>query len=432
MSRYQEEYNRKLTNVEGALSLIQNGDYIATGQVGIEPVEILSKLHTLHGKVENITVLGQMSVSAHEFMDNPDYKNTFHSEGMFLMGGNRASHRAGMTSFIPGHMHNGTEAWVDEHKPRVFISGATPMDEHGYLHISLCLIHEYSTLRTAKEIILEVNPNIPTIYGDTPIHISQVSAIVETNRPIMKLERSPVSELDMTIGRYIAELIHDGDTIQLGIGGIPDAAAAAFMDKHDLGIHTEMIGNTVVDLVEAGVVTGARKTLHKDKITAVFALGDQRLYDFLDRNPSVQMMRSSYVNHPGTIAQNDNMVSINSALAIDLTGQVCSESIGSLQYSGSGGAVDTAVGARHSKGGRSIIAIHSTRNNDTISNIMPQLPLGAVVTLSRNDVGYIVTEYGIAKMFGLCVRDRVRNLIAISHPNFREDMRKAAEKLMLW
>ena len=306
------------------------------------------------------------------------------------------------------------------------------MDKHGYFQIPLCLIHEREFLDHADRIIVQVNPNLPRVYGDTEFHIRDVDCVVEAATPLPYLPESQPSELETTIGQYVASLIRDGDTIQLGIGGIPDAAAFALMDKHDLGIHSEMLTNTMVDLVEAGVITGRKKSLHPGKIVGTFAYGTQRLYDMLDQNPSVRMLRGSYVNDPAVVAQNDNFVSVNSCLSVDLTGQICSESIGSRQYSGSGGQVDMAVGAAHSKGGRSIIAVASTKKGGTVSSITAQLAAGSVVTLNRNEVDCVVTEYGIAYLKGRSVRERVENLIAVAHPDFRADLRKQANDLYLW
>ena len=234
------------------------------------------------------------------------------------------------------------------------------------------------------------------------------------------------------IGKAAAELVHDGDTIQLGIGGIPDAAALALKDKHDLGVHSEMITNSMVELVKQGVITGRKKNFMPGKIVGTFAYGTQALYDLLEENPGVRMLRGETVNDPRIVAQNDNFVSINACLSVDLTGQVCSESIGSRQYSGSGGQSDMAVGATHSKGGRNIIATASTKHGGTVSTITAQLEPGSIVTLSRNELDYVVTEYGIAPLRGRSVRQKVRNLIAVAHPDFRAELQAQAEKLMLW
>ncbi len=432
MNQYREEYRRKLGTVDEALELIESGDVIGTSQCANDPVTILGNFHKLHGKRENIHMFAPISVHQHPFMVDSQYRDTFTLDGTFFMSANRASFKNHMTSFCPGNLHSSAVRWAETYEPNVFIGAATPMDDHGYMQVSLCLIHERVFLDRASKIILEINPNLPRVYGDTEVHIRDVDMVVEVNTPIPTLPRSEPSELEKTIGAYIASLVEDGDTIQLGIGGIPDAVALALLDKHDLGVHTEMITNSVLDLVEAGVITGKKKTVNPRKIIGAFAFGTQELYDMMDDNPSVRILSGTYVTNPTVIAAHDHFRSITSAISIDLTGQVCSESIGSRQYSGSGGQVDTAVGANHSKGGASIIAIPSTKRDGTVPSIVPQLAAGSVVTLSRNDVDYIVTEYGIAPMRGRSVRERVNNLIAISHPDFRAELRKEADKLLLW
>lgn len=432
---YKELYKQKLTDVEGALRLIQDGDNIITGGVGAEPAAILGKLHTLHGRVRNLKYMNGLGFRPYPFMEEESCRDMIETASVFLMAPGRQAHRKRLLCVYPGHLHNAAIRWFTTHDGRkVFIAAATPMDRHGYMRVSLCLIHERFMLDNADVVILETNPNIPTVFGDTEVHISNVTCVVETDYPLPILESAEPSELEQTIGSYVSELVRDGDCIQLGIGGIPDAVAHSLLDKHDLGIHTEMLTNSMVDLVEAGVVTGRKKNVDRGKVVAAFALGNHRLYDFIHENPGVKLMAGKYVNSPDSISQIDNFVSINTAMNVDLSGQVCSESIGSLQYSGSGGQADTAIGALHSKGGRNIIALKSTykTSSGVVSNINAQLSAGSVVTLSRNDVDYIVTEFGIAPMRGRNVKERVENLIGVAHPDFRAQLRQDAEKLLLW
>ncbi|MCI8538564.1 MAG: acetyl-CoA hydrolase/transferase family protein [Oscillospiraceae bacterium] len=432
MNQYEELYRQKLVTLEEALSRIQDGDVIATSQCANEPTAFFQQMHTLKGKVKGCRMYTPMCFNVHPFMQDPEIRETFEMDAAFLMGPTRNGREMGALNFYPADLHNGPSRWISTHGCTVFIAAATPMDQHGYFQIPLCLIHEREFLEHADRIMVQVNPNLPRVYGDTEFHIRDVDCIVEAASPLPYLPESRPSQLDAAIGGHVASLIHDGDTIQLGIGGIPDAAAFALMDKHDLGIHSEMLTNTMVDLVEAGVVTGKRKSLHPGKMIGTFAYGSQRLYDMLDGNPSVRMLRGSYVNDPGVVAQNDNFVSVNSCLSVDLTGQVCSESIGSRQYSGSGGQVDMAVGAAHARCGRNIIAVASTKRGGTVSSVTAQLAAGSVVTLSRNEVDYVVTEYGIAHLKGRSVRERVENLIAVAHPDFRAELRQQANQLMLW
>ena len=432
MNRYQEEYKRKLVTIEEALSHIKTGDVIGTSQCANEPTAIFDAMHTLHGKIGPVKIYGPMCFLPHPFMLDPQYRETFNMDVAFLMGDTRKSHRVGALNYYPTDLHNGPSRWMSVNDVNVFITAATPMDKHGYMKIPLCLIHEKAFFEAADRIIVQVNENLPDVWGDTEIHVSDVDYIVEAASPLPYLPESVPDETEMVIGRYISELINDGDTIQLGIGGIPDAAALSLTDKHDLGVHSEMITNSMVTLVEQGVITGKKKSLHKGKIVGTFAFGTQRLYDMLDCNPGVMLRRGDYVNDPWVVAQNDNFVSVNSCLSVDLTGQVCSESIGSRQYSGTGGQSDMAVGAAHAKGGRNFIAAPSTRKGGTVSTITAQLAPGSVVSLSRNQVDCIVTEYGVAWLKGRNIRQRVNNLIAVAHPDFRAELRKQADALMLW
>ncbi len=431
-NRYQELYNSKKITVEEALSLIKPGDEIVAGFAGLEPMAILSKLHTIKDRVSDVTVWLSLSMGNYEFFNNPEMKDIFRTNSFFLGAGLRKAHSIGTVSLQPVHLHNGFIRRIQVKPPNVFIGTVSPMDKHGYCKTSLSALYEKAFIENADLVIMEVNPRLPNVGGDTELPIDDIDYIVEVDRPVPILPVAPFTENDQTIGNYVATLVNDGDTIQLGIGSIPNAVASAFMNKQDLGIHTEMITSSMAELVMAGVVTGKKKTLHKGKLIGNFALGTQELYDFLDNNPSVQLLRGEYVNNPFVIAQNDNMVSINTGLQVDLTGQICSESIGLRSWSGTGGQNDTAEGAIHAKNGRSIIALNSTAKNGTISTIQPWLTPGAAVTLSRNNIDYIVTEYGIAPMKARTIRERVENLIAVAHPDFRQSLRQDAIKHQIW
>ncbi len=431
---YQAQYAAKLVSVDEALSHIRDGDVIGAGAAAGEPARLLERLSSLNGRVHGLKYYSGLGMRNYPFLSDPACRESFTVDNVFMMAPGRASHRKGLSNVYPNHLHNGSARWLEHSPVNVFMVAVTPMDRHGYFRMSMCLIHEREMLEQADLVIVEVTPDMPAICGDTEVHISQVDYIVEGDGKMPEIPASEPTAVEQAIGAHIAELVHDGDTIQLGIGGIPDAVGRGLMSKHDLGVHTEMITNSILDLVAAGVVTGRKKTLHRGKIVGAFTLGSRDLYNFLDQNPGILLMPGAYVNNPSVIAQNDNMVSINTTLNVDLTGQCASESIGSLQYSGSGGQCDTAIGALHAKGGRNIIAVKSvahTKSGD-VSAINAQLPLGSVVTLSRNDVDYIVTEYGVAPMRGRSVRERVDNLVAIAHPDYREQLRQDAQRLMLW
>lgn len=429
---YKELYRRKLVSVEEALSRIPDGAALTTSLCAIEPAALLSRLHTVADAGKRFRIYSALNMRDYPYLQDTAYADRITVDCLFAMGPDRKGHRAGMVNIVPGHLHSGIHRWAEVYQPNVFLGCVSAMDAHGYCRFSLSNMHEQEMVRRSDLVICEVNPNMPIVGGETEIHISQIDYLVESEAEIPVLPKGPITEEEETIGRYVASLVNDGDTIQLGIGGIPDAVANALMDKHDLGVHTEMMTSSMADLVEAGVVTNRKKNFMTGKMIATFALGSQKLYDLMDRNPAVWIMRGSYVNAPHIVAKNDNMVSINTAVEVDLSGQICSETIGTLHYSGSGGQNDTAEGAIHSKGGRSIIALRSTAKGGTVSTINAIHTPGAVVTLSRNNIDYVVTEYGIAPLRGRSVRERVRNLTAIAHPDFRETLRKDAEKLLLW
>lgn len=427
-SNYAEMYKLKKVTVEEALSKIHSNDKLGIAAAAMEPLTILSKLHTIKERVKDVNVLITATMGQHEFMLNPELKESFTVDSLFFMGAHRMSYKNGVISYQPNNLHNCAARRLDYKAPNIFIGSATPMDRHGYVRLSLSLFLEKDLMEKADIVILEINPNMPVVAGDTEVHISDIDYVVEVDTPIPGINTGEISDVDKTIGGYVATLVNDGDTIQLGIGGIPDAAAQSLMSKQDLGIHTELITNSMGDLIEAGVVTNKRKTINKGKTVGTFVFGSQKLYDSLDNNPSIMMKRGSYTNDLSVIAQHDNMVSVNSAVQVDFTGQICSESMGTRHWSGTGGQNDYGYGAIHSKNGKSIITLKSTAKGGTISTIQPILNPGGVVTMSRNNIDYIITEYGIAYMKGRTIRERVNNLIGVAHPDFRKQLKEDAKK----
>jgi acyl-CoA hydrolase len=304
------------------------------------------------------------------------------------------------------------------------------MDDHGFMSLSLSVTYEKDVCEKAKKVILEVNPNAPRTHGDTQIHISEVDYLYEVHYEIPEIPDVEPTELDRKIAGNIAGLVDDGATIQIGIGGIPNAVAGLLKDKKDLGIHTEMFTESMIDLFEAGVITNNKKTLWPGKAICTFALGSGRMYKFINDNPGIWILRGKYVNDPYVIAQNDNMVSVNTALMVDLTGQVCSEALGNVHYSGTGGQLDTHRGAVMSKNGKGVIALASTTRKGA-SKIVPVLPLGSPVTVPRHDLDYVVTEYGVAHLRGKSIYQRVRTLISVANPEHRESLLKEASEIGL-
>lgn len=316
--------------------------------------------------------------------------------------------------------------------PNVFMGAVSPMDKHGYFSLSLSTVLEKDFIEHADIVILEINPRLPRTHGDTNVHISEIDFLIEVDRELPEYPPTNLTDKDRIIGNYAADLIEDGSTIQFGYGSIPGAIADSMRHKKDLGVHSELFSDPILDLWEAGAITNRKKTLWKGKFVTDIALGTKRLYDFLDDNIAVEFHRASIVNDPAVIAQNHKMVSINSALQVDLTGQCCAESIGPRLYSGTGGHKEFIRGATNSPGGKSILAFSSTAQNDTISRIVPLFDSGTIVTTSRVDVDYVVTEYGVACLRGRNIRERVQELINIAHPDFRDHLRSEARRLQMW
>jgi acetyl-CoA hydrolase len=311
----------------------------------------------------------------------------------------------------------------------VALVSLSPPDEHGFCSFGVEVGATKPAAEAARLIVAEINRSMPRTLGDSFIHVSRLHCIVEADYPLHEAPQGGSSPLHLQVGRHIAEMIPDGATLQMGIGSIPDAVLKNLGSHKDLGVHTELFSDGIVDMVEAGVITCARKTLHPGKIVAGFLFGSKRLYEFVDNNPLIELHPTDYVNDPFNIAKNDKMVAINSALQVDLTGQVCADSIGTRLYSGVGGQVDFIRGAARSKGGLPIIAFISTTKNETISRIVPTLTPGAGVVTTRNDVHYIVTEYGVAALHGKTIRQRAQALIDIAHPNFRDELSRSAQEL---
>ena len=427
-------YDEKIISVETALDKLDSGDTIVTGLAAAEAREILMALHTIKDSVDTLTVTTCLPMASAEYFMNPEYKDTFLMDGWFYTKPMRKHQKNGNISYIPNHLHLAAVKRLDEVNPRVYIGNATPPDAHGYVSLSLSNVYERRIIDQAELVILEINPNLPRTFGDMALHVDDIDYMVKVDYDIPTLPDTIPNEKDKKIGALIADYINDGDCIQLGIGGIPNAVANALMGKKDLGIHTEMMTTGMMKLAKAGVITGKNKNLYPNKIVCTFALGTKELYDFMNDNPSIVIKDGHWVNDPYIIGLNDNQISINTTIEIDLTGQCASESLGTVQYSGTGGQADTAIGAQRSKNGKSFIALYSTTSvynkekdqRETISKIVPILKPGAAVTLSRNDVDYVVTEYGVAKLRGTNLKERVNRLTNIAHPNVRDELRQKA------
>jgi acyl-CoA hydrolase len=422
-----EEYKSKLRTPEQIIDMIEDNDYISAGQFGGTPVGLFEELHK--NKAENVTLQTSSIVGDFPFLHQDC---GLKHEAWFYGPAERALHKEHKASYAPAHFSQNVSRVLTRSRPRIFWGVSAPMDRHGNFNVAYGIAYEMDMLEEADIVVLEVNESAPRTMGENTINISKVDFFVESHNGAMAFEPAPSSDTDRIIGRNVASLVEDRATIQLGIGAIPNAVAEYFTDKKDLGVHTEMITDSMASLYEAGVITNRYKRIYKNKIVGCFVFGSQRLYDFVDDNPEVQMIRGSAVNNPFVIAQNDNMVSINTCIQIDLKGQVSSESIGPTQYSGIGGQFDTAYGAQRSKGGISIIALRSTAKKDTVSTIVPMHDRGTIITLGRCDVDYIVTEYGITCLRGRTISQRVEGLISIAHPKFRDELSKQADEFLIW
>lgn len=429
-------FKEKVIKVEDAVKLVENGYNVATGLGASEAQDFMANLHlALDGGVEDLRVTNYLPQKIYPFMD-VEYKGKVFVDSMFYTGVSRKLEEQGMGYFVPNNLSLSGVDRLRHRKPNIYVGAASKVDEHGYMSLSTSNVYERRMIDAADIVILEANPNYPRTFGDVLMHVSEVDYIIESNYEPPVLPSSEPNEKDMIIGKLIADVIEDGDCIQLGIGGIPNAVAKFLYDKKDLGVHTEMLTSEIANLSEAGVINGSKKTLHKGKIVTAFILGDKKLYEFADNNPAVEVYDARYTNDPFVIGKNDNQVSINTAIEVDLTGQVSSESIGSRQFSGTGGQADTARGAMLAENGRSIIALYSTamiRDKATgerveKSKIVSRLTPGAYVTLQRQDVDMVVTEYGIAKLKGKNVGERIESLIEIAHPDFRDELRENAKE----
>lgn len=442
MSNFLKIYKEKVKSIPDALALIKSNDLIVAAQAAAEPIDLLDNLHRIKDNgVKGVDIQTCLPMKNYQFMKDPELKDCIFNHGWYFTKGLRDAQRNENATFTPQHAHIAVWKKLSGLNGRRLILFCTcsPMDKHGYLSLSLSNVYEKDLIDAGAHIICEVNSNYPRTFGDNIVHVSQVDAIVETNRPIPEVNLVPYTDTDKKIGKYIADLVEDGSTIQLGIGNIPNAVAAELTSKRHLGIHTEMFTESMANLIECGTVDNSQKGFYNGYSVCAFAFGNKKLYDYIDDNPTVLFKSGAWVNDPFQIKNNKKFVSINASLEIDLTGQCASESIGSIQYTGTGGQADTVLGSQRSDGGKSIIAMHSTYktkdedDNEILnSKIVPFLKQGSIVSLSRNDVDYVVTENGVAWLRGLSVKDRVEQLINIAHPEFREKLRFEAKKNYIW
>lgn len=431
---YQEIYSEKKKLSAELVAYIKNGDSIGFAAALSEPPTIIEAMtdRILNGELKDIKHYGNFMIPRNFGYENPDIWENMTTTSFFLgSSGVRKMVKDGNADYVANHLSQQPEIWKENFRPRVYAALVSPMDEHGYFSFGVSSLEGQIMKELADVILLEVSPNVPRIHGNNFIHISQVTALCESDAKIPEIPLSQPGEDDKKIAALIAERIDDGACLQFGIGRIPDAVGMMLKDKKHLGIHTELFCSSMYELVKAGAVDNSQKNIHKGRSVFTFAGGTKETYEYLNDNPSCEGHPVDYVNNPYVIAQNDNVVSINACIEVDLFGQVCAESIGPVSISGSGGQLDYVRGAGMSKGGQSFIVMHSTAKNGEISTINSILTPGAHVTTPKNDVDMIVTEYGIAELKNRTASERARALIAIAHPDKREKLVFDAKKIGL-
>ncbi len=424
---FEELYQSKKMDADQALNLICSGDRVVVGHACGEPSYLLDVLVKKAGQYENVEIVHMVAMGRAGYCA-PGMEKHFRHNSLFVGGSTRKAVAEGRGDFTPCFFSEIPRLFRNESLPvDAALIQAAPPDENGNLSLGVSVDYTLQAAKSAKTLIVQVNPQMPATFGGT-INLSEVTAIVEHDAPLLTLAPPVIGDVELAIGANCAGLIQDGDTLQLGIGAIPDAVLRFLGDKKDLGIHSEMFSDGVVELAEAGVITNRLKKTNPGKYVASFLMGTKKLYDFVDKNPDVIMLPVDYVNNPVEVMKEDNIVSINSCVQVDLMGQAASESVGLTQISGVGGQVDFVRGAAMAANGRSILAFPSTAAKGKISKIVPLLDEGAAVTTSRNDIDYVVTEYGVAKLKGKTLRQRALALIDVAHPDFREGLRKVYEE----
>lgn len=419
----------KRMSPEGVLDFIKEGADLILPIANGEPSALLDALEQNAERLQGVRI-HQMHAMKERAYIRGEFGDHLRHVCYFLSGATRKAYQAGTVELVPNHFHQVPRILRENTKTSLILANASPMDEHGYF--SLGTQADYIAAFIGKvPFFLEVNPNMPRTFGGNQVHISQVYGFTDVDYPMFEQKPPIITEKDAKIASHIVDLIPNGATLQVGIGGVPNALLASLNTHHNMGIHTELLTDGIVDLVESGVINGVEKTLHPGKIVATFVLGTQRLYDFIHENSSIEMLPVDYVNDPRVIGHEENMISINATTEVDFYGQCASETVAGRYYSSSGGQADFAQGALYSRNGKGFICLYSTAKEDTISRIRPHLVPGSVVTTLKNEVDHIVTEYGIVHLRGKSLSQRTRELIGIAHPKFRDELTFEAKKMGL-
>ena len=419
---WKDDYRGKQMTASQALEAVRSGDRVWIQSGCGTPSVLVDQLVARAPHLRDVEIIHMMTLGNARYT-RPEFEGHFRHRGLFLGPNVRDAVAAGRADYTPIFLSEIEGLFESGALPLdVVLMQVSPPDVHGFVTLGTTVDCTLTTVRLARTVIAEVNPQMPRTHGETAIHISHLTAVVESDRPLLELHTEPFNELHMRVARNVASLIPDGATLQTGIGGISEAVLHCLDDKRNLGIHTEMCPDGVVDLMESGVMNGEGKSIHRGKAVVAFVLGTKRLFDFIHDNPCFEFRPIKYTNDPFVVAQNERMVAINGALQVDLTGQVCADSLGTRPYSGFGGQIDFIRGAARSKGGIPIIALPSTAMHGDVSRIVPVLEPGAGVVTSRGDVHYVVTEHGIAYLHGKTLRERAQALIAIADPRFQQEL----------
>ena len=427
MNNWKDKYKNKIVSADQAVKNINSGDRVVIGHACGEPQAIIEAMVNRASELKDVEIVHMVAMGSAKYT-KPEYVANFRHNGIFMGGPTRKALEENRADFTPCFFSEIPRLFKDGYLPvDVALIQVTPPDEEGYCSYGISVDYTKPVAEASRLVLAQMNRNMPRT-GGSKIHLDEIDFIVEQDEALIELKPPAIGEVEKAIGENVASLVQDGATLQLGIGAIPDAVLLFLKGKKDLGIHSEMFSDGVVELAEAGVVTNKKKKVHPGKFIATFLMGSRKLYDFVDNNPDVEMYPVDYVNDPYIVGQNDNVVAINSALQVDLMGQVNAEMIGSRQFSGVGGQVDFIRGASRSKDGIGIIALPSTAARGTVSRITCELDRGAASTTSRNDVHYVVTEYGIANLRGKTLRQRAAALIKIAHPDFRSQLLDEAKE----
>lgn len=427
---FQEMYKQKLCTPEEAVRFIQNGDSVVSPIAAGHPRQIYDALARRKEELQGVSFFSTLDVYPSEIWKLDGYDHIAVDSG-FVGGQMRAGVHAGAFTYSPIKFADSVLCFGSLRPVDVVTCVVSPMDKHGFFSMGCAVDYTYNCAKLARNIIVEVNSNMPRTHGKCWLHISEIDAIVENHIPLPALPNIPLSEKDKMIGKLIADQVEDGATIQIGVGAIPNAVAFFLEDKNDLGVHTEMLTDSIYQLQKRGVITNRKKNYMRDVSIATFALGSKEMYEWMDDNPSIAMYPVGEVNDPFIIAKVDNMVSVNGAISVDLTGQVVAESFGPKQWSNVGGQLDFVQGAWRSRNGKSFLALYSTAKKDTVSRITSMLTPGSHITTPRTETQYVVTEYGVALIKGQNARQRALNLINIAHPDHRDQLRFEAKQLGL-